>query len=297
VRLSDAIGRRARRTNGLVGPALGGLALLHAKPEARVYAGGRGSSLSHQGVHVLKGDAKTERPPKACRSNEAGRPFSESLCWGVRLNSIPRQNHPSGAGFSLRLVRRAIRRRSLRLLQIVRAGSILHTGTGLASASCGTPQQWCACGWAHARRGKSRIGRTRRPDALSLRWGIFGARMVVFGFSPGLVSRFSLPRLRSQRGFVEHAPHGTSARRRVAAREPNDVLGRVWKTAVDGVSICAFERARGNSEVRVGPAGRFLGAVPGRGRQGGAITIALALVWGRHLSGRFSARRPPRRDR
>ena len=116
---------------------------------------------------------------------------------------------------------------------------------------------------------KPLAGRAGRTLLLSV--GIFGASIVVFGLSRWFPLSFAALAVS---GFVDM--FSMNIRSTAAAfATPNDLRGRV--NAVEGVFIGASNEL---GAFESGAAAALLGAVPAV-VAGGAITIALALVWGR----------------
>jgi MFS family permease len=256
--LAGALAMRsvAGQAANVAGPALGGL-LFSLQPEA-VYAVGAVLLLA-SGVFMLQ----VTQPNAAERAEARGRPPFESLLLGVRfIRSSP-------------IILGAI---SLDLFAVLFGGavallplyarSILHTGPlGLGVLRSATAVGALAAGIMLAR--KPLGGRAGRTLFLSV--GIFGASIVVFGLSRWFPLSFAALAVS---GFVDMLSMNIRSTT-VALATPNDVRGRV--NAVEGVFIGASNEL---GAFESGSAAALLGAVPAV-VAGGAITIALALVWGR----------------
>jgi len=256
--LASALALRsvAGQAAAVSGPALGGL-LFSLRPEA-VYAVGCVLLLA-SGALMLK----VTQPDAAEPAGIRGRPPLESLLLGVRfIRSSP-------------IILGAI---SLDLFAVLFGGavallplyarSILHTGPlGLGVLRSATAVGALAAGIMLAR--KPLGGRAGRTLLLSV--GIFGASIVVFGLSRWFPLSFAALAVS---GFVDMLSMNIRSTT-VALATPNDVRGRV--NAVEGVFISASNEL---GAFESGSAAALLGAVPAV-VAGGAITIALALVWGR----------------
>jgi hypothetical protein len=203
------------------------------------------------------------QPDRVYLIGRRGRPTLESLLLGVRfIRSSP-------------IILGAI---SLDLFAVLFGGavallplyarSILHTGPfGLGVLRSATAVGALAAGIMLARKPLGgRAGRT-----LLLAVGIFGASMIVFGLSRWFPLSFAALAVS---GFVDMLSMNIRSTT-VALATPNDVRGRV--NAVEGVFIGASNEL---GAFESGVAASLIGAVPAV-VAGGAITIGLALVWGR----------------
>jgi MFS family permease len=256
--LAGAVAMRsvAGQVASVSGPAIGGL-LFAVQPEL-VYAVG-GVLLVAAAVVTLT----VRQPERVDPIGPRGRPTLESLLLGVRfIRSSP-------------IILGAI---SLDLFAVLFGGavallplyarSILHTGPfGLGVLRSATAVGALAAGIMLARKPLGgRAGRT-----LLLAVGIFGASMIVFGLSRWFPLSFAALALS---GFVDMLSMNIRSTT-VALATPNDVRGRV--NAVEGVFIGASNEL---GAFESGVAASLIGAVPAV-VAGGAITIGLALVWGR----------------
>jgi MFS family permease len=238
------------------GPALGGL-LFSVQPEA-VYAVGALLLLA-SGVFLLT----VTRPDERARAEARGRPPFESLLHGVRFI----RSSPIILGAITLDLFAVLFGGAVALLPLY-ARSILHTGPlGLGVLRSATAVGALAGGIMLAR--KPLGGRAGRTLLLSV--GIFGASIVVFGFSRWFPLSFAALAVS---GFVDMLSMNIRSTT-VALATPNHVRGRV--NAVEGVFIGASNEL---GAFESGSAAALLGAVPAV-VAGGAITIALALVWSR----------------
>jgi len=236
------------------GPAVGGL-LFSIRPEA-VYAVGLGL-LAASGVLML-----TLPVPRSAGRGEAP-PRLESLLLGIRF--IRASPIILGA-ISLDLF--AVLFGGAVALLPLYARSILHTGPfGLGVLRSATAIGALAAGIMLTRRPLGgRAGRT-----LFLSVGIFGASIIVFGFSRWFPLSFAALAVS---GFVDMLSMNIRATS-IALATPNELRGRV--NAVESVFISASNEL---GAFESGMAAALLGAVPAV-VAGGAVTIVLALVWGR----------------
>ena len=238
------------------GPAIGGL-LFAVQPEL-VYAVGAVLLVAAAVVTLT-----VRQPERVDPIGPRGRPTLESLLLGVRfIRSSP-------------IILGAI---SLDLFAVLFGGavallplyarSILHTGPfGLGVLRSATAVGALAAGIMLARKPLGgRAGRT-----LLLAVGIFGASMIVFGLSRWFPLSFAALAVS---GFVDMLSMNIRSTT-VALATPNDVRGRV--NAVEGVFIGASNEL---GAFESGVAASLIGAVPAV-VAGGAITIGLAVVWGR----------------
>jgi len=148
------------------------------------------------------------------------------------------------------------------------ARSILHTGPfGLGVLRSATAIGALAAGIMLTHR--RLVGHAGRTLFLSV--GIFGASIIVFGFSRWFPLSFAALAVS---GFVDMLSMNIRATS-IALATPNALRGRV--TAVESVFISASNEL---GAFESGMAAALLGAVPAV-VAGGAVTILLALVWGR----------------
>ena len=149
------------------------------------------------------------------------------------------------------------------------ARSILHTGPARARRAAQRD------GRRRARRAGSCSRASRSAATPAARCcssvGIFGVSIVVFGLSRWFSLSFAALAVS---GFVDMFSMNIRSTA-VALATPNELRGRV--NAVEGVFIGASNEL---GAFESGAAAALLGAVPAV-VAGGAITIALALVWGR----------------
>ncbi len=243
----------AGQAANVAGPALGGL-LFSLRPET-VYAVGAILLLA-SGFFLL-----TVTQPE--RAITPGRPPFESLLEGVRFI---RSSRVLLGAISLDLF--AVLFGGAVALLPLYARSILHTGPlGLGVLRSATAVGALAGGIMLAR--KPLGGHAGRKLLLVV--GTFGASIVVFGLSRWFPLSFAALAVS---GFVDMFSMNIRLTT-VALATPNNLRGRV--NAVEGVFIGASNEL---GAFESGAAAALLGAVPAV-VAGGAITIALALVWGR----------------
>jgi MFS family permease len=255
--LASALALRsiAGQAANVSGPALGGL-LFALRPEA-VYAVGA-ALLVASGLFMLT----MTRTEAAERSGDPP-PRLQSLLLGVRFI----RESPIILGAITLDLFAVLFGGAVALLPLF-ARSILHTGpVGLGVLRSATAVGALAGGIMLAR--KPLGGRAGRTLFLSV--GIFGASIVVFGLSHWFIVSFAALAVS---GFVDMFSMNIRSTA-VALATPNAVRGRV--NAVEGVFISASNEL---GAFESGAAAALLGAVPAV-VAGGAITIALALVWGR----------------
>jgi MFS family permease len=255
--LAGAIALRsiAGQTATVAGPAVGGL-LFAFSPEA-VYAVGA-VLLAGAGVCIL-----TVQRPEAVALVVEETPRLRSLLLGVRFI---RESPIILGAISLDLFA-VLFGGAVALLPLF-ARSILHTGPfGLGLLRSATAVGALAGGIMLARRPLGgRAGRT-----LLLAVGTFGASMVVFGLSRWFLLSFAALTVSGFADMLSMNIRQTAA----ALATPNALRGRV--NAVEGVFIGASNEL---GAFESGAAAALIGAVPAV-VAGGAVTIALALVWGR----------------
>jgi MFS family permease len=237
------------------GPAVGGL-LFAASPEA-VYATGV-VLLVASGLMMLT----ITKPELTARELEPP-PRLESLLLGVRFIRAS----PIILGAITLDLFAVLFGGAVALLPLF-ARSVLHTGPfGLGLLRSATALGALVAGVRLAR--KPLGGRAGRTLFLSV--GIFGASIIVFGVSHWFIVSFLALAVS---GFVDMFSMNIR-QTSVALATPNAVRGRV--NAVEGVFIGASNEL---GAFESGAAAALLGAVPAV-VAGGAITVALALVWGR----------------
>ena len=236
------------------GPAVGGL-LFSIRPEA-VYAVGLGL-LAASGVLMLT------LPAPRSEQLDASPPRLESLLLGIRFIRAT----PILLGAITLDLFAVLFGGAVALLPLY-ARSILHTGPfGLGVLRSATAVGALAAGIMLTHRPLGgRVGRT-----LFLSVGIFGASIVVFGVSRWFPLSFAALAVS---GFVDMLSmniRGTAS----ALATPNALRGRV--NAVENVFLGASNEL---GAFESGMAAALLGATPAV-VAGGAVTILLALVWGR----------------
>ena len=246
----------ASQIAGVSGPALGGL--LFAVSSEVVYGAGTGLfALSFLAVAAMRRSGIPAR-----RSGDPA-PGLRSVLLGIRFI----RDTPILLGaISLDLFA-VLFGGSVALLPLF-ARSILHTGPiGLGVLRSATAVGALIGGIQLTRRPmRGRSGRT-----LLLVVGTFGVCMVVFGLSRWFPLSFAALAVS---GYVDMFSMNIRSTV-VALATPNALLGRV--NAVEGVFISASNEL---GAFESGLAAALIGAVPAVAI-GGAITIALALVWGR----------------
>jgi MFS family permease len=237
------------------GPAVGGL-LFALSPEA-VYATGV-VLLVGSGLMML-----TITKPELTERELEPPPRLESLLLGVRFIRAS----PIILGAITLDLFAVLFGGAVALLPLF-ARSVLHTGPfGLGLLRSATALGALVAGVRLAR--KPLGGRAGRTLFLSV--GIFGASIIVFGLSHWFIVSFAALAVS---GFVDMFSMNIR-QTSVALATPNAVRGRV--NAVEGVFIGASNEL---GAFESGAAAALLGAVPAV-VAGGAVTIALALVWGR----------------
>lgn len=252
--LAGAIALRsvAGQAASIAAPALGGL-LFAISPEV-VYS--TGIALFLASAFFM---ARVRTPP----ASVGGAPGLQSLLGGIRFI---RETPVMLGAITLDLFA-VLFGGAVALLPLF-AKSILHTGPfGLGLLRSTIAVGALAAGIRLARRPMGRhAGRT-----LLLVVGTFGVSMIVFGLSRWFwVSGLAL----AVSGFVDM--YSMNIRSTIAAvATPNELRGRV--NAVEGVFIGASNEL---GAFESGAAAALLGAVPAV-VAGGAITVALALVWPR----------------
>jgi hypothetical protein len=245
----------ANQAANIAGPAVGGL-LFALSPEA-VYATGVvllvGSGLMMLTITKPELTAPELEPP----------PRLQSLLLGVRFI----RDSPIILGAITLDLFAVLFGGAVALLPLF-ARSVLHTGPfGLGLLRSATALGALVAGVRLAR--KPLGGRAGRTLFLSV--GIFGASIIVFGLSHWFIVSFIALAVS---GFVDMFSMNIR-QTSVALATPNAVRGRV--NAVEGVFIGASNEL---GAFESGAAAALLGAVPAV-VAGGAITVALALVWGR----------------
>jgi MFS family permease len=253
--LTGALAMRsiAGQASTIAGPAVGGL-LFAVQPEA-VY--GLGIVLLVVSSLIL---FRVSRP-EAVEQVEPGPPGLDSLLRGIRFIRAT----PVILGAITLDLFAVLLGGSVALLPLF-AKSILHTGPfGLGVLRSAVAVGALIAGIRLARKPLgSHAGRT-----LLVAVGTFGASMVVFGLSRWFwLSALAL----AVSGFVDMFSMNIRSTT-VALATPNELRGRV--NAVEGVFIGASNEL---GAFESGAAAALVGAVPAV-VAGGAITIALALVW------------------
>ena len=203
------------------------------------------------------------QPNGAERAETRGRPPFESLLLGVRFI----RSSPIILGAITLDLFAVLFGGAVALLPLY-ARSILHTGP-LGSACCAVRRRSARSAGGIMLARKPLGGRAGRTLLLAV--GIFGASIVVFGLSRWFPLSFAALAVS---GFVDMLSMNIRSTT-VALATPNEVRGRV--NAVEGVFIGASNEL---GAFESGAAAALVGAVPAV-VAGGAITIALALVWGR----------------
>jgi MFS family permease len=248
-----AMGSVAGQITTIGGPAVGGL-LFALKPEA-VYA----AAIVLLVVSSLLLFRVTR--PELVERLEPGPPGLDSLLGGIRFI----RSSPVILGAITLDLFAVLFGGAVALLPLF-AQSILHTGPfGLGVLRSAVAVGALIAGIRLARKPLgSHAGRT-----LLVVVGVFGASMIVFGLSRWFwLSALAL----AVSGFVDMISMNIRATA-VALATPNELRGRV--NAVEGVFIGASNEL---GAFESGAAAALIGAVPAV-VAGGALTIALALVW------------------